>query len=324
MIDQSVVRGLLAPEGSHFCAVPKTKSLIMTWRRSDSQGTAITKWTAMNQNVANQNKLVPILDRGFEKLIASREGDFVAGCCEDQNGSHELHLLRIQKSDGVVSDLQPLKHFAVPGRIGEICFSPDSTSIAVCQTGRCSPDDQAEQFISFHSRPHLEEQSRIPAPTFKAMAYSADGQKLALATQKCLSLWDLQRHRMVWEVAQADLNALKFNSDSQFIVAGGNDRLVTVRNSIDGSIRYVLTGHLEPLRSIACSPDRKMMATGDERGTVKLWNVEAGQELIEFAKLGRTVKELEFSADGLALAALVSQFDDKDKILVFDSSEREN
>jgi len=76
-----------------------------------------------------------------------------------------------------------------------------------------------------------------------------------------------------------------------------------------------LAGHRYRIRSVALSPDGKLVASASgeqanegsplEPGEVKLWNAGTGKELATFAGLTNVVRSLAFSPDGgvLALAA---------------------
>jgi WD40 repeat protein len=52
----------------------------------------------------------------------------------------------------------------------------------------------------------------------------------------------------------------------------------------------------------AFSPDGKTLASGDEKGTIKLWDVPSGKELASFAGHAGEVLCLAISADGKVLA----------------------
>ena len=56
-----------------------------------------------------------------------------------------------------------------------------------------------------------------------------------------------------------------------------------------------------PVRSVAFSPDGKMLATGDFDGTIRLWDVATGRQIDSLP--GVSVTSLAFSPDGTVLAA---------------------
>jgi WD40 repeat protein len=55
--------------------------------------------------------------------------------------------------------------------------------------------------------------------------------------------------------------------------------------------------------ALAISPDRKTLASGADSGTVKLWDVATGMELLTLDGRTDTVWLLRFSPDGMTLAA---------------------
>jgi WD40 repeat protein/uncharacterized caspase-like protein len=67
-------------------------------------------------------------------------------------------------------------------------------------------------------------------------------------------------------------------------------------------------GHVGPILSIAYSPDGKLIATGSEDATIKLWNVETGKELRTLIGHIGAVNGLAFSPDGNSIATAGSDF----------------
>ena len=65
----------------------------------------------------------------------------------------------------------------------------------------------------------------------------------------------------------------------------------------------VQTGHTSEIRSIEFSPDGKLLATGGNDHTVKLWEVESGRELKTFAGHLEQVSSISFSPDGVTIGS---------------------
>ena len=56
------------------------------------------------------------------------------------------------------------------------------------------------------------------------------------------------------------------------------------------------------VRALALSPDDRFLATGDEKGWLRVWNPETGEKLYE-GTTGLVIQSLAFSDDGRRLAA---------------------
>jgi len=298
-----------------YCAVPQTRSVLITSRKKDGpEYSKVLDWRS-------RNTIVPILNSGFDEITASRDGQYAAGLRRNQP-QEELQVLRLPTANHAAAELSLAGQWRVPGQLANACFSPDSKSIAVSYWRRPSENDEAEHFVWLLGLPTLENKEKIPIPHAKTMAFSPDGGQILLATQTGIGLWNLHEHRLVWESIQMDLTVLAFSPDGRCVVSGGDDRLVVVRDAVDGSILTQLAGHRDKIRSVVVSPDSRTLATADDSGVVKLWSVAAGQEMLELLNFKTPANKIEFSADGRHLFLRRRRDDQYDSILIFDAGER--
>ncbi len=100
-----------------------------------------------------------------------------------------------------------------------------------------------------------------------------------------------------------------------WMVSVSADRTAKLWDTRTWKIIHVFSGHAYPIHSGAISPDQQTLATGDESGTIKLWHLDSGRELIEFSSLNKNVPALAFSQTGRYLFALKSD----GAVVVFDS-----
>jgi len=66
---------------------------------------------------------------------------------------------------------------------------------------------------------------------------------------------------------------------------------------------HTLTGHIDIVKSIAISPDRKLIASGSLDKTIKLWLIDTGELLHTIAGHSSAVLSLAFSPDSQTLAS---------------------
>ena len=152
------------------------------------------------------------------------------------------------------------------------------------------------------------------------LALSPDGRTLASAADRVVTIWDLARRRTIGSfTAEDDVWPVAFSPDGRTLAAGSADRVVTLLDATDG--RRVATlgppgGPLPPLedpryldralswpRSLAFSPDGRLLAVGGPDHKVHLWDVADRRLLASLKGHGAEVVALAFSRDGRRLAS---------------------
>jgi hypothetical protein len=88
--------------------------------------------------------------------------------------------------------------------------------------------------------------------------------------------------------------------------ATGNLRTVTLW-AADGKTKIAtFAGHSGAVRALAFSPDGKRLASGDERGNLRVWDLDTASLDRQFPGLSGPVTGLSYSADGRFLAAIAN------------------
>lgn len=88
-------------------------------------------------------------------------------------------------------------------------------------------------------------------------------------------------------------------SHGKTLLAASTDKSVQQWDPATGKlIRTTTLESEEPLRKMALSPDRKLVAASDEKGVVHLWHVGSGKQIAVLSKHKTYVGVLAFSPDG--------------------------
>ena len=161
--------------------------------------------------------------------------------------------------------------------------------------------------------------SALPGPV-TTLAISPDGKSIAAGDDNGnIHLWDrpkengdplMQPATANWHAHDKAIRSLAFlRIGTRLAIASGGDDGVLKR--WDAVFHNVISTHMagqaESVRSIALSPDGKMLAAGSSDGTVRLWDVETGKLVRQFEKpknpqADYTLHAVSFSGDGKHLA----------------------
>ncbi|HVT29499.1 MAG TPA: protein kinase, partial [Lacipirellulaceae bacterium] len=105
----------------------------------------------------------------------------------------------------------------------------------------------------------------------------------------------------------------QFSPDGKFVVTGGYDKLAMIWNpdevqpidigkrlkgEPEQKLKYTrLAGHGGPVRSVTFSPHGKLVLTGSEDNTIRIWDAATGKPLRELRGHSRAVRTCTFSPD---------------------------
>ncbi len=139
----------------------------------------------------------------------------------------------------------------------------------------------------------------------KAVAFSPDGQSLAVASAIGVWLYDVAtlRGRALLTGHKGEVSSVSFSPDGTILASGSSDHTIKLWKVQTEENIATFEGHSREVTSIAFSPDGTILASGSSDHTIKLWKVQTEENIATFEGHSREVTSIAFSPDGTTLAS---------------------
>lgn len=187
--------------------------------------------------------------------------------------------------------LPAFKERIVP-EVKSISFSPDSKTVAAVDDGIIKLWDvssgqllRALRWIDFTNSAH----------------FSSDGQKIAFASRKGITLWDGQTFRKLAESENSYL--ANFSPDGKIFASTGDYNTIKIWDTFSAQHTHTLKGHSAHITAFSFLPDGQGMVSGSYDNTIKLWDAVSGQRLKTFKGHSAEINFIVFSPDGQKMAS---------------------
>ncbi len=233
-------------------------------------------------------------------LAISPDGYTLASASDDKN--IKLWDLNSQKVIAILSGHSQA--------VKSVSFSPNGKILATAsddKTIKLWQVETLEQICTILGHAHA----------VKSVAFSPDGQMLASGSwDKTIKLWDVNTGRELYSITghQLQVSSVAFSPDGKLLASASYDRTIRLwqipplessRTEFENrpcySLLSTLSGHAWAVLTVAFSPDGKILATGSDDNTIKLWEVNTGQLICTLVGHSWSVVAVAFTADGETL-----------------------
>ena len=205
-----------------------------------------------------------------------------------------------------LADPKPGLHYEQAGRIAVAAYSPDGKWLAI---GPHGPSSGVNLVDPKTGKIGL----TLPGPVARtnAIIWSPDGKQLVLGstTDKSIRVWNVPEKKFVkaYEPEMLRLLALGFTKSGKLLAAGspGSDRDgLAFFDVVAGKIEKVLKDpHKEMIEAAAFTHDATKLSSVGWDATVRVWDLETGEQSAVMKGHKKGIRSVAMSADGKRLAS---------------------
>ena len=196
---------------------------------------------------------------------------------------------------------------------GKVAFSPDGHTLA-CTTGSSGRGE-----VQLWDKASEKLVTTLPSPIgISSLFFSKDGTKLACAGYfGRVHVWEISTETppvLITDVkldfkSWSDFWLTELSPDGRFLAIAmpdwqNRDFSIQLRDGTTGKLLHILAGHTRAVESITFSPDSKILVSGDEYETIRMWDTETGnlKSTMDW-RFGTSTHALRFSPKGRFLAS---------------------
>ena len=122
----------------------------------------------------------------------------------------------------------------------------------------------------------------LPGDFVRNLAYSPSGERLAIAINNRVLVWNRNADQIVTLEGHTDMvNELSFDPTQSLLYSSSMDRTCRIWNVDNGACISILKHPNTGVASVVCSPDGRSILTSDDSGHTYVWHAQARRLLFE-------------------------------------------
>src|SRR6266508_4844333 len=137
------------------------------------------------------------------------------------------------------------------------------------------------------------------------LSWSPDGRRVAVTDEGGgLGVWDVEQAALIRHahIHEAEVNCVRWSPDGRLVVTGSDDTTIAVSTSEDLQLVRRLSGGSDYIGDVVLSPGGDKVVGGSS-GTVGVWDLHTGQQLVLLEGHTESVLCVRFSPDGEFVAS---------------------
>lgn len=234
----------------------------------------------------------------WEEAAFSPDGSTVVGSTWDESADRDANVHLMDATSGEL-----VRELAVSGWVPSVAYSPDGTLLAA---GFGDTDLGAGRAVVWEAssgrRVQVLGPSR-PGHDISGLAFGPDGSLLAVLNSRGrLDVWRVDSGEELLSVqAHSGFAAdVAFSPDGTRLATAGADGAAVW--SIPSGRKLISLSIGAQVDGVAFNPDGTLIATVGEDRAVRIWEADAGREILNIQGLIATTTDIAFSPDGTRLA----------------------
>jgi WD40 repeat protein/serine/threonine protein kinase len=161
----------------------------------------------------------------------------------------------------------------------------------------------------------------LDLPLARALAFHPADSRLFVASLKGLSTWNYGSGEV--QSGLVDYFPLALSRTGRLLAATKGGNAILLFDTTSWELRATLSGHALGVSRATFSPDGRTLASTSADGTLRLWNVATGRELLALPSPSASVVGLGFAKDATSLAAS-GGFEDAGVVQIFSAERQTN